>query len=259
MPDLPRFKTLRAYRDPVSAAEWNGLTAAVSALCRSLGAGGIFDSGGLHIRAIRSGHRPAFFKIHSNEGGGRYLLRPQAWTEQSQAFSDSPGRDDVPGYEIGGDASLAAGQIVGAFAECSLEGQWVLLFQREQTAAVCWGVASASWQSGNATVNLHPCADEQGTNVNSQVTIECYVLAPIYNAASGSPPPGLTGIAPDGCQIAANDVLAYVALPATGKGLLVSPPLRLPPGGATYQIMQKCTASAYDYAWDWAHFADVAP
>ena len=72
--NVPRFRTLRAYRDPVSAREWNALTAAAVRLCRSLGASGIFDSSGLHIRPTRRAHQPPYYKVQTNVGSGEYTL-----------------------------------------------------------------------------------------------------------------------------------------------------------------------------------------
>lgn len=234
----PIFKPLRAYLDPVSAGDWNALTAAVTNLCRSMGADGLFDSAGLHIRGRRHGVSPGCYKIVSNDGGGAYTVRPQLWDESSAVWIDRPEADDIPARDIRGSDRGAAGDIVAVRLEASLQGQWLGLM--DLAGAMRWGVVAADWSAGNS-VELHPCDDETGGNP-SQGTITCYIHAPI------------DGDGPSGCDLKEGDVAAYWPFTDASdvpRGMLISPPIQaLPPGGGQDYALTKASGDDYDVHWD---------
>ena len=242
MAKQPQFRTLRPYKDHISARDWNTLTGAVMTLCRSLGVKGIFDGSGLHIRGTRNKHWPPYYRIISNDGEGAYTVRPQKFTESSQTFEDLPDASDITAYEIYGSATGSADDIIAVRMELSLEGEWVGLF--EIASGVSWGQAyeAIPWGVDDKYIMLHPCDDYAGTGVNEAVNIKAYVFGCFDEGAAAQ--------APDGLQVAKDDVLAYLPIGST-EGVLVGPPLRLPPGGIGYMPITKKTDDDYDYHWDW--------
>ena len=241
MPKQPQFRTLRPYRDYISARDWNALTAAVMRLCRSLGVAGIFDASGLHIRPARSKHWPPYYKIVSHDGEGVYTLRPQKWNETDKVFEDLPDANDITAYEIGGDTSGSADDIVVVRMELSVEGEWIGLF--EIASVVSWGVAyqATPWSTGDKYVMLHPCSNYEGDDEDTETEIKAYVFGIFYDV-EGTP----TGKAPDGLEVDQGDVLAY--LPIGGdEAILVSPPLRLPPCTTEHLVLCMQSGTAYDY------------
>lgn len=242
MPNEPRFKSLRPYKDHISARDWNTLTGAVVRLCRSLGVSGIFDASGLHIRGTRSKHWPPYYKIVSHDGDGIYTVRPQKWNATSQAFGDLADTNDITAYEIDGNTTGSADDIVAVRMELSIEGEWIGLF--EIASGVCFGVAyqDPAWSTGQKYLMLHPCDDYSGAGEDMGTQVTAYIF--------GCFDEGNPAQAPDGLQVSQNDVLAYVPVGET-EGVLVSPPLRLPPGGTELMPLTKDSDADYDYGWDW--------
>ena len=241
MANVPRFRTLRVGRDYISARDWNNLTAAVSRLSKSMGAGGVFDASGLHVRGIRPKRWPPYYKIQSNDAAGIYTLRPQRWIEADQEFADLPDHNDIAGYEINQDDTGEAGNLVEVHIEVSIEGEWVGLFSLP--VRLYWGAAYAAtpWSAGSNVIMLHPCSDKNGSNEDTDTEITAYVETPWAGGTYG----------PVGVEVAQNDVLAYLPFGNNDEAVLINPPLRPPPGGDTYMALTKSTDNDYDADWDW--------
>ncbi len=253
MGNVPRFKTLRPYKDSVSAREWNSLTAAVVRLTRSLGIRGLSDSGGLHIRSRGIDHPVIHYRIVSNDDDGQYTLRRQVWKDSTEEFVDAENVDDILGYEIFANSSGITDQLVQVHLELSIEGRWIGFFEILET--LCWGVAyeATPWspsQYDGKYIKLHPCDDEKGAGEDSETVLKAYVFTPVYDSDEN-----IVALAPDGLEVAQDDVLAYVPIGDDGEGgaqgVLMNPPLRLPPEGLTYQAVTKASGDDYDYAWDY--------
>ena len=113
-----------------------------------------------------------------------------------------------------------------------------------EETALSYGKAyeTTPWGVGDKFIKLHPCDDETGAGEDEDTNITVY----IFGCFNGGNP----AQAPDGLEVAKNDVLAYLPI-STTEGILVSPPLRLPPGGKQYMVLSKASDFDYDYHWDW--------
>jgi len=236
MANVPNFTPLRAYKDPVSAREFNALAKAVARLCRSMPAGGVSDASGLHTRRLPTPTRPRFWKITSNDGGGAYTLSPLIWDQATGDFASRPDTDTVTGLEIRGCAAGRADDVVRVAFEAELGGSRVALFALPRELS--WGVAyeATPWSASEKFVNLHPCADDEGTDEDTGTTVEAYIF-------------GNTDLAPPYLKVAQDDVLAYTVGP-DGTAVLISPPWSpIGPAVADGALLVSDSASAWGFKW----------
>lgn len=115
--------------------------------------------------------------------------------------------------------------------------QWAVVRMGGSDNALRYGKLKTAWADGDATVTLTPCISETDGTASGEDDVTVKIYANFTTAA-----------APALLMANVGDILAYVT---TGSGfvLFAPPAVLLPPGGYTYQVLQR--NSAGKAVWDW--------
>mgnify|MGYP000244282713 CR=1 FL=1 len=187
-------KELIPNKSRVSASDTNRVNREVVRLSRSLSAGeGFSTAAGLAAGQRFAGQHFGIYRIESNEGDGEYTVVKQGHSPTDDAYGDEADFYPTLAYDVDMLDTGVVDKVYRGVEIVNAEGDTVVFFSVADKMQ--WGKATATWTTGN-TVTLTPCEDD-GTAISGVANITCYVVLP-------------KDADPDGVEIAADDVLAYL-------------------------------------------------